>query len=520
VIQRKTQTPEYWQTFTLSPADVEFLRTLLLDAERPLGTRELAQALVAERIRREESELRAEMSRGTMYQPKKHFALGDKILFAQLDYRLGEVVDLRPGQNPEYGEFEVITVEFGGGRRQRSFAASLTAPHKLNADTPDVLQSAPAVDPQAVVQGAASDLPGKLGAALRDDDSFAVFEDRWLPRDLLVDIHVGHLNIAEAVIEMNQTALDTATLLRELDLPKDVSEDINAFSLQAALAADERFDQVGAADERRWYLRRLEPPEAITVPELLRFTPLDYDREDLTPDLEQAAFQLDDEWSDTIQQTDERKAAQTATILLTYPHAASGTLPLNRRTRPLLPAGHGERTMVMLVDGRWGNRFPGWVNHAGRYVAGLQAWVEKHKLPAGAQITLERRPDGDIVVDFKPKRMRREWMRWAQTGEEGVFDIQLRKQEIACEYDELMVIGAEKYEDLMQHRAHFAAMPMRDMVFEIFSDLAGLSGSVNAKTVYSAVNVVRRVTPEPVFAALAADERLERLPDSNFRLVA
>ena len=63
-------------------------------------------------------------------------------------------------------------------------------------------------------------------------------------------------------------------------------------------------------------------------------------------------------------------------------------------------------------------------------------------------------------------------------------------------------------------------MPFGDLVFEIFSDLAGLSGSVNAKTVYSAVNVVRRVTPEPVFAALAADERLERLPDSNFRLVA
>jgi hypothetical protein len=520
VIQRKTQTPEYWQNFTLSPADVEFLRTLLLDGERPLNTRELAQALVAERIRREESELRAEMSRGSIYQPKKHFALGDKILFPQLDYRLGEVVDLRPGQNPEYGDFEVITVEFGGGRRQRSFAASLTAPHKLNADVPDVLQSGPAVDPQEVLHGAARNLHEKLGAALRSDNSFAVFEDRWLPRDLLVDVHVGHLNIAEAVIEMNQTPLDTATLMKELDLPKDISPEINAFSLQAALAADERFDQVGAGDERRWYLRRLEPAEALVIPELLRFTPVDFEAEALTPDLVQLAFQLDDEWSETIETTEVRKASQTATILLTYPHAASGTLPLNRRTRPLLPGGHGERTMIMLVDGRWGNRFPAWVNHTGRYVAGLQAWMEKHKLPAGVQITLERRPDGDIVVDFKPKRMRREWMRWAQTGEEGVFDIQLRKQEIACEYDELMVIGAEKNEDLTRHRAHFAAMPLRDVVFEIFSDLAGLSGSVSAKTVYSAVNVVRRVTPEPVFSALAADERLERLPDSNFRLVA
>lgn len=520
MIQRKTQTPEYWQTFALSPTDIEFLRTLLLDADRPLSTRELAEALVAERVRREESELRAELTRGTMYQPKKHFAVGEKVLFPQLDFRLGEVVDLRSGENPEYGEFDVITVDFGAGKRQRSFAAGLTAPHKLNADAPDLLRAGPAVDPQAVLSGPARDLQAKLGPALRGDDSFAVFEDRWLPRDLLAEVHVGHLNIAEAVIEMNQAALETGTLLKELDLSKDVSDDINAFSLQAALAADERFDQVGAGDERKWFLRRLEPQEALVVPDLLRFSPVNYDPDALTPDLEQLAFQLDDEWSEMTEPLSERKAAQTATVVLTFPHAMCGTLPLNRRTRSLFPLGHGERTMVTLVDGRWGNRFPAWVNHAGRFVAGLQGWMDKHKLPAGAQITLERRPDGDVVVDFRPKRMRREWMRWAQSGEEGRFDIQLRKQEISCEYDDQMVIGAERTEDLDRHRAEFADTPVRDLVFEIFSDLAGLSGSVNAKTVYSAANVVRRLTPEPVFAALATDERLEPLPDSSFRLVA
>ena len=176
--------------------------------------------------------------------------------------------------------------------------------------------------------------------------------------------------------------------------------------------------------------------------------------------------------------------------------------------------------MVMLVDGRWGNRFPAWVNHKGRYIAGLQAWMDKHKLPAGALITLERRPDGDIVVDFRPKRMRREWMRWGQLDEDGELDIQLRKQEISCEYDEQIVIGAEKSEEFARMRANAARKPLGELVFQVFSDLAGLSGSVSAKTVYSAVNLVRRVTPQPVFAALAADDRLERLPDSNFRLIA
>ena len=405
--------------------------------------------------------------------------MGDKVLFPQLDYRLGEVVDLRAGQNPEYGEFEVITVEFGGGRRQRSFAAGLTAPHKLNADMPDVLQSGPAVDPQAVLQGPARNLPEQLGrGASRRRHLRRVRGSLAAPRPAGREYTSGHLNIAEAIIDMNQTALDTATLLKELDLPQGRQRSRSMpFRCRPRWPPTSGSTRWARATNAAGSCAGSSRPRRSTLPDMLRFTPTDYDPDAITPELEQLAFQLDDEWSDTIEQVEERKAVQTATIVLTFPHAMSGTLPLNRRTRPLLPTGHGERTMVMLVDGRWGNRFAGWVNRDGRYLAGLQAWMEKHKLPAGTQITLERRPDGDIVVDFKPKRMRRDWMRWAQNGDEGRFDIQLRKQEIACEYDEQMVIGAEKTEDLQRHRAHFAAVPLsRTWSSRSSSDLAGLSG--------------------------------------------
>lgn len=520
MMQRKTQTAEYWQAFSLTPRDVDFLRTALADAERPLSTPELAEAIVGERIRREESDLRAELSRGTLYQPRKQYAVGDRVIFPQLEYRLGEVVERRAGENPEYGQFEVITVDFGPGKRQRSFAAGLDAPHRLNADLPDMLAASAPVTPQALLDGLARSLPAVLEQGLRQDDAFASFEGHWLPKDLLAEVHVGHLNIAEAIIDMNQTALETAALQKELDLPAEIQADIASFSLQAALAADERFDQVGAGDQRRWFLRRLEPVEALTTPVALSFEPAAYDPSALTPDLAKLAFELDDEWSDGTEVSDARRAAQTATITLTYPHAISGTLPLNRHARVLFPEGHGQRTMVTLIDGRWGNRFSGWVNRAGRYVAGLHGWMEKHKLPAGVYITLERREDGEVVVDFRPKRMRREWMRWAQLTGEGRLDIQVRKQEISCEYDEQMVIGGDKSDELAGLRAMYATMPLAQVVFEVFSDLAGLSGSVHAKTVYSAVNVVRRVTPEPVFAALASDGRLERLPECSFRLIA
>ena len=108
--------------------------------------------------------------------------------------------------------------------------------------------------------------------------------------------------------------------------------------------------------------------------------------------------------------------------------------------------------VVTLIDGRWGQRFTAWAVHGGRYIAGLRPWYEQHKLPAGAYIVLERRDNsGEIVVDFKPKRMRREWMRKAQVVD-GLIDIQLRKGEVSCEYDELTIIGDERPEELVKLR--------------------------------------------------------------------
>jgi hypothetical protein len=117
---------------------------------------------VVERVRREESELRAELTRGTIYQPKKRFAVGDEILFPQLDYRLGEVINLRAGQNPEYGEFEVISVDFGGGKRQRNFAAGLSAQHKLNADTRIFCSPVRSGQPRSRSEGPGKNLPAQL----------------------------------------------------------------------------------------------------------------------------------------------------------------------------------------------------------------------------------------------------------------------------------------------------------------------------------------------------------------------
>ncbi len=524
MIQRKTQTGEYWRNFSLTPSDIEFVHGRLLDSEQPVATREISEALIAERCRREDGDLRAELARGAIYQPKKHFAVGDKIIFPALDFRLGQIVDLRPGQNPEYGEFSVITVDFGADRRQRSFAADLKAPHKLNLDIPDLLATGEVAPPAKLLTTIASHVPGLVKKQLAAQPAFACVEDRWLLRDLLAEVHIGHLNIAEALIEMRGAPVDTATLRAELDLPAEINPAILSFSLQSALTADGRFDQVGPGDTHRWFLRRLEPPEALAMPQALQYEPIPYDPFALPKDLRDLEMELSDEWSeDLVEPSPTRSAPLSATLLLTYPHLVSGTLPINRRARAFFPAGQGERTMMTLVDGRWGQRFPAWAVHSGRYVAGLRAWFEQHKLPAGAYITLEHRDSsGEVVVDFRPKRMRREWTRRALAPDHNQLDIQLRKQEIACEYDEQAIISDEKPEDIQRLRNSpaYAQKPLPELVYEIIVDLAGLSqsGAVHAKTVYSAFNVLRRCPPGPILAALASDSRLEGAGEGLFRL--
>jgi hypothetical protein len=527
VIQRKTQTAEYWRNFALTADDVEHLRGLLLDGVGPLTTQELATALVTERCRREEAELRSELAQGTLYQPKKSFRAGESVIFPALDFRVGKVLSIRPGQNPEYGAFEVITVDFGPERRQRSFAAGLTASHRLNADMPDLFASSDLASPQRLLSSVASHLPAALATQLSEQEGFATFEDRWLLRDLLADVHVGHLNIAEAMIEMRQAPVSSEVLLKEMDLPSEIGPETALFSLQSALAADGRFDQVGWDESRRWYLRRLEPVEAQEIPEALRISPgwSVGDRGALSSELRQIEWELDDEWSEETpaEPSGARASVPMSTLLLTYPHVTSGTLPLNSRSSALFPHGHADRTMITLIDGRWGQRFPGWVVRSGRYIAGLRSWFEKHKLLAGAFVVLERRDDsGEIVVDFRPRRMRREWTRWAQVVEGDRLDIQLRKQEVACEYDELVIIGDDRPTDLLKlrHASGYAHASLADLVHQIFADLAGLSqqGTVHAKTLYSTVNLLRRCPPGPIFQVLTTDVRFQSAGDGYYRL--
>jgi hypothetical protein len=186
---------DYWQTFFLGKKDLEFLSTYLFENETPLTEKEL----IGERIRNERETLaKQQRSLGKVYLPEGHYKVGESLIFPALDWKKGKVTNLRPGVNPAMGEFEVIEVEFEA-ETSRLLAAGL-ANHKLNQPV-EISSDDQMLNPENVIKAYGLDLEQKLDKALSDDDDLVKVAACWFPRALLLDISVGQLNLAEAVLD-------------------------------------------------------------------------------------------------------------------------------------------------------------------------------------------------------------------------------------------------------------------------------------------------------------------------------
>ena len=519
MIRRNTQTAAYWrEPFKINLDDLEYLGSYLQEKETPQTTEGLTLALIEYRCQREESKIRNELSKGTIYQPSKSYAAGQQVVFPAFDYILGSITGLRRGENPEHGDFDVIQVTLEGETQPREFASNLKTAHRLNRTDGDTIETGERLQaPRELYSQYGSDVRTALEEQLQSSTqpAFVRDGDKWLPRNVLVDVHVGHLNIAEALIEVKGRPISTTALISEMNLPAEVPEHLRRFSANAALRQDERFDDVGSGSEPAWYLRRQEPPEVWETPAILRYEPIAYDRLVLGVEMLQQEWELDDEWSTDSITVETPMVVPTITLNLIYPHLRSGTLPLSGRAQGFFARGLGRSTMITLIDGRWGARFSAFVCHAGRYIAGLGGWFEQHKLPVGAIITLERtREPLEYVVDFRPRRLRREWSRTAEIKDNELVFV-LQKQAITCDYDEHLTVAEVSLGALDGYRQQIAAdrMPLSRLVRQLTQELAGKSpqGTVHAKTIYSAVNLVRRTSPGPIFAILATDSTLRSM---------
>lgn len=525
MLQRQTQTAAFWRDqFEVSANDLDFLYNLLLDTQSSKHLDDLAAALIQEYMRRENAQIEAELAKGTVYLPKGQYEVGQTLVFPALEFATGEVIDIRAGQNPEYGKFDVIKVRFPSGTRE--FASGLQTGHRLNQTNGNqLLHDASQLSAEEIYALYQDEIDESILFALEEGDrheEFVEVDGVWLLADMLAEIHEGHLNIAEAIIEVHTAPQSTEQLLAELDLDANVSESMQRISLEHALSRDERFDRVQSEGQVAWFLRRMEPPEVNRVPAALRPTHVRYNRAVLSVELLQTEWELDDEWGESTLSSELPTIVPNTSFTLIYPHRRYGTIPLNGRTRSFFPQGKEGKATITLIDGRWGTKYTGWVVHEGRYVTGLGKWMDDHGLPVGALLTLERTTDpNEIVVDFRTRRPKREWARIATPDlEDSRLTFEMNKIQVACEYDEAMIVADQDPEAIDALREQLAGVDLADLVDQIVPELTKLNpqGTAHAKSVYSAVNIVRRVAPGAIFYALLSNRRFRDAGGGLFAL--
>ncbi|HLE14502.1 MAG TPA: hypothetical protein VI776_07125 [Anaerolineales bacterium] len=510
---------DYWETFNLQDEDIEFLYNYLLEIETPLTSSELVSALVTERINREAQTLEKQRSSaGDTYLPKQTYQLQQSLVFPALDWQMGQVIEVRPGRNPELPPFEVIRVRLEGGD-EREFASGLEG-HPLN-DPLEMARAEDGLDNQAVLSEHGEELVARLEEGLRLEEGIIRIAGRWFPRALLVDVNQGHLNLAEAVLDMlGGGPLPTAALLEQVELPSNANPKLVEFSMDLALEEDPRFDEVGPAGEVLWFLKRLEPEEVKETPLVLRYAEVDHDRSALSREMLQLERELDDELSPIESRADRQDEVE---IRLIYPHWRAGSLPLSSRIRHLFPTAYeAPRIRFTLIDEDSQDRFPAWVVREKRYVVGLRNWYEKHGLIPGSLVKVWRgKKPGEVFISMESRRASRDWIRTVLVGSDGGIVFAMLKQVINAAYDERMAIAVPDMETLdgVWTRMQKERPPFERVVVNMVRELAKLNpqSHVHASELYAALNIVRRCPPGPILTLLASRPWFIHVGDLHFR---
>ena len=509
----ESQSLEYWVSdLIITGKDVEQIYNHFLEVEKPQTAGQISDVIFNYRITEERNRIKQLLSGRTLYQPRNGYEAGDKLVFPALRFASGEVQSIREGYDPRYGRYDVLSVEINS--KTREFAANLTGDHVLNVDNGDGYDPFEDVDLEDIKARYGASVTKVVRDALSEKDEFVPLEGKWFVKDLMADVTIGHLHLAEAVLDMHEGGpLPTEEIIVHLDLDPGLDDEVRRFSLNYALSEDSRFDEIGAPGKISWFLRKAEPDAVHVVPERLRYTPMAFDRAQLSPQLLLLEHELDDEWSDL----ETPQSAQPTILALTYPHRRAGTLPLSARNRPLFPTGLSPRQRVVLVDEQSDEEIDAWVVREHRYIYGLSQWYADNTIPVGGFITLKPGSEpGRVLIDYDRRRPKREWVRLA-TVEANQLKFELERRSVGCGYDDLLIVGTDYVGavDSLARRLASDNRTLASIMIGMFPSLAKLNpqGTVHTKTLYSAVNMIRRVPPGPLFTELIKHPALQPVGD-------
>jgi hypothetical protein len=510
----------YWTNIKVHNSDLEILYNHLLEIEVPQTVQELGTFLIKERISSEKKALESQVIAGNpIYLPKNRYQIQQKLVFPAMNWQKGHITAIRNGNNPDIPTFEVIQVEMESGERHQ-FASGienhiLNQPVSVNIDDPNL-------DIKFVHREFGSSIEKQISARLKENTDLVCIGRKWFPRALLVDVNMGYLNLAEALLEMEAgNPLTTKAILDQIDLPTDVNTKLTEFSLDLALQEDGRFDEVGPTGEIFWFLKRLEPESVQQIPADLRFTHFQLDKEKISDWLKALGSDINDELEEV---SDPGPVTNEGSVSLIYPHWHSGTLPLCGAIQQFFPSAYeSPRVRFLFIDGNSGQSFPGWVVRPSRYIFGLKEWYQSLGLMPGSIVHVIRgKKPGEVIIRAEKRRANREWIRTVLIGADGGVVFAMLKQLVTAIYDERMAIAIPDLPALERiwDQINRQKGSIEQNVLMMLRELSKLNpqGHVHFYELYAAVNLIRRCPPSVILSLLVDRPWANYLGDLYFRL--
>ena len=504
----QTLTEVFWRDhYEVSESDLDLVTSLILEAGKPQQLDTLAASIILRRLQREKETVARQANQRQIYQPSRQYQEGQDILFSTMDFAEGHVVSMRPGHNPKYGSFEIIQVVLEGEQEPREFAASFDHPHPLNRPVEELLGSGTGeeVSESELVERFSTYVADRLESRLRSQEEFVYLNGVWFLRELLPEINVGYLNLAEAIVDEARHPLLTSEILKSLDIAGEGSPDAYVFALDRALSADSRFDHVKMGDRTTWYLAALEPEAVARPPQVLdpafRATGGEYVGLTMLDQVDEIGDELDDVASAS------SRSGDSARFEVGFPHLYAGTMPATTQFLQFFSLQQDEHLPVTMIDTKTGKRYDVWVVPQRHYVAGLGAWYQSVEMVVGGEVSVS--PSGEPLtfeIAATPVRGRRsEWVRSAAVVD-GRLVLQMQRASIGVRCDRNMLTDVPDRQSVANLMVRLASqqVSLPALVRMAFEELAKLNskGVVHSKSIYAVANMLRRTGAVPIFAEL------------------
>jgi hypothetical protein len=174
-----------------------------------------------------------------------------------------------------------------------------------------------------------------------------------------------------------------------------------------------------------------------------------------------------------------------------------------------------------LVDGKTKKKMPGWVVREHRYVYGLREWYKANELMPGSLVSIQRGENpGEVIIQAKTYRATKDWVRTVIVGADGGLVFAMLKQPISAEFNDRMAFAIPSMEAVDQLWLQERRQTFEKLVADMIREMSKLTpqGHVHAQELYSAVNIIRRVPPGPLFALLESKPEFIHIGDLYFRL--